>query len=310
MRAVRCIPGGVAVVDAEEPDGDGELVKVSAVSICASDFQYIQWGSEQIIGHEIAGTLEDGTAVAIEGMFGCGSCEWCQRGNYNLCSRGSIDVLGLTTPGGMAEYFRAPSRVLRALPHGLAAGDACLVEPGSVAWHCCRTGEVDATTRVVVVGAGAIGLLAVAAAHALGATDVAVEARHPYQRELAERFGATEPNGLYDVVIEAAGSESALHRSFELARPGGTVATVGVFAPDISWPHQAAFLKEAKTAPSIGYCAHDDVREFDRVAAMLAGRPEIAEALITHRFGINDAVRAFEVAQDRSQRAFRVVVHP
>src|SRR5262245_35472420 len=172
MRAVRCVPGGVAVVDADEPEGEGELVKVSAVGICASDFQYIQWGSKQIIGHEIAGVLEDGTPVAIEGMFGCGNCEWCDQGNYNLCARGSIDVLGMSTPGGMAEYFRAPRRVLRPLPDGLSPNDASLVEPGSVAWHASRVGGVGPDARVAVVGAGAIGVLAASAAQALGAPDV------------------------------------------------------------------------------------------------------------------------------------------
>jgi threonine dehydrogenase-like Zn-dependent dehydrogenase len=83
-----------------------------------------------------------------------------------------------------------------------------------------------------------------------------------------------------------------------------------VFPPEIAWPHLAAFLKEAKTAPSLGYCADGDVREFDRVAAMLAARPEVAETLITHRFGIDDAVHAFDVARNRAQGTFRVVVHP
>ena len=313
MRAVQCVPGGVAVVEADEPTGDGELVRVSAVSICASDFQYIAWGSEQIIGHEIAGVLADGTPVAVEGLFGCGSCEWCERGNYNLCELAATAALGITAPGGMSEFFRAPSRALRPLPVGLTPSDACLVEPGSVAWHACRTGGVGPDTRVAVVGAGAIGLLAVAAAQALGVIEVAVEARHPHQREVAERFGAVQPRGLYDVVIESAGSESSLHRSFELVRPAGTVVTIGVFEPDVKWPHLAAFLKEAKTAPSLGYCndgAHGELREFDRVAAMLAARPEIAETLITHRFGIDDAVHAFDIARNRAQGTFRVVVHP
>ena len=86
MRAVRCAPPGVEVVDVDEPEGDGELVEVTAVGICASDLLYIGWGSEQIAGHEIAGVLEDGTPVAIEGIFGCGTCEWCAQGDYNLCA--------------------------------------------------------------------------------------------------------------------------------------------------------------------------------------------------------------------------------
>ncbi len=310
MRAVRNVPPGVALVDVDEPEGDGELIKVSSVSICASDFLYIRAGSRQLAGHEIAGVLADGTEVAVEAVFGCGACEWCEQGNYNLCARASVDVLGLTVPGGMSEYFRAPKRALVALPAGLHVDDASLVEPGAVAWHACLTGGVGPATRVAVVGGGAIGILAVLAAQTQGAAEVALEARHDHQRALGEQFGAGAPVGLYDVVIEAAGSESSLHRAVELARPRGTMVVIGVFGPDVAWPHRAAFVKELKTAPALAYCGHDGGREFDEVAAMLAGRPDIADALITHRFGIEDAVHAFDVARDRSQGTFRVVVQP
>jgi len=311
VRAVRCAPPGVEVVDVAEPEGDGELVKVTAVGICASDLLYLGWGSEQIAGHEIAGVLEDGTPVAIEGIFGCGACDSCAQGNYNLCVRASEDVLGMTVPGGMAEWFRAPKRALVPLPAGLDPGDASLVEPGSVAWHACHIAGVGPDTRVAVVGGGAIGILALIAARAQGATEVAVEARHPHQKEMVERFAGSETDGgQYDVVIEAAGSESGLHRSYELVRPRGTVAVIGVYTDDIAWPQRAAFVKEAITTPALGYCGHDDVREFDEVAAMLAARPEIAEALITHRFGLDDAVEAFDIARDRARGTLRVVVHP
>jgi threonine dehydrogenase-like Zn-dependent dehydrogenase len=80
MKAVQNVPGvGVEVVEVDEPEGDGELVRVATVGICASDLLYIGWGSSQIAGHEIAGVLEDGTPVAVEGMFGCGACQWCDQ---------------------------------------------------------------------------------------------------------------------------------------------------------------------------------------------------------------------------------------
>ena len=74
--------------------------------------------------------------------------------------------------------------------------------------------------------------MTVAAARAMGAAEVSLEARYPHQIELGERLGATETSGLYDVVIEAAGSESSLHRCTELARPGGTMGVLGVFGPE------------------------------------------------------------------------------
>ena len=192
MRAVRNAPPTVEVVDVDEPEGDGELVRVAATGICASDLNYLQYGSTQIAGHEFAGVLADGTAVAVEAIFGCGACAQCEQGSYNRCERGPT-ALGMTDPGGMCEWFRAPRHALVPLPSGLDVKDASLVEPASVAWHSLPSGQIGPDTRVAVVGAGAIGILAAASAQTMGASDVAVEARHPHQHQARERIGATAP---------------------------------------------------------------------------------------------------------------------
>lgn len=310
MRAVRGRSGGVEVVEVDEPAGDGELVTVSSVSICASDLRYLTYGAAGILGHEIAGTTADGTAVVVEGVVGCGACEWCERGNSNLCRRAGTDIMGYNVDGGMAEHFRAPARTLVALPPGLSLDDASLVEPGSVAWHACRTAGVGPHTRVLVVGAGAIGVLAVLASLEMGAPEVSLAARHPFQRSLGEQLGATVPSGLYDVVVEASGTESGLVHSVKQVRPQGTVCTVSVFPADVAWPYRECFVKEVRVVPSIGYCHDGEMREMERVATMLAARPDVTAALITHRFGLEDAVRAFQVASERPPGTFKVVVHP
>ena len=309
MKAVRNAPPTVEVVEIDEPDGPGELVRVASTGICASDLLYLRYGSTQIAGHEFAGVLEDGTPVAVEAIFGCDDCEECNVGNFNRCRRG-VQGLGMMDPGGMCEWFRAPRHALVPLPGGLDASDAALVEPGSVALHACHGGNVGSDTTVAVVGAGAIGILAAAGAQSLGAPAVAVEARHPHQHVARERIGASVAAGEYDVVIETAGSESGLQRAVELARPGGTVVVLGIYDTDTSWPHHAAFMKEVALRPSIGYCGHQGTREFAATAAMLAARPELVDTLITHRFPIDDAAEAFRVASDRSRGVFRVVVQP
>lgn len=306
MRAVRNAPPTVEVVEIDEPEGDGELIRVAVAGICASDLNYLRFGSTQIAGHEFSGMLADGTGVAVEAIFGCGECAQCENGNYNRCERG-VQGLGMTDPGAMAQWFRAPRRALVPLPAGLDVKDACLVEPASVARHACHMGGVGPETRVAVVGAGAIGILAAASAQAMDAPEVSVEARHPHQHEARERLGTGIPTAGYDVVIETAGSESGLHRAVELARPGGTVVHLGVFG-DISWPMQQSFTKEVALRPSLGYCGHHGRREFAESAEMLASRPELVRTLITHRFPVEDAPEAFRVAQDRSSGVFRVIV--
>jgi threonine dehydrogenase-like Zn-dependent dehydrogenase len=309
MKAVRNAPPSVEVVEVDEPDGVGELVRVAATGICASDLKYLQFGSTQIAGHEFAGVLEDGTAVAVEGFHGCGKCEQCERGAYNMCINGPT-APGMLSPGGMSEWFRAPRHVLVPLPPGLDVADASLVEPASVAWHSCHQGGIGPQSRVAIVGAGAIGILAAASAQRMGAAEVAVEARHPHQQEARERIGAVVPTSGYDVVIETGGSESALQRAVELARVGGTVVHLGLYDSGTVWPMDAAFAKEVALRPSLGYCSHNRRPDFAEAADLLAARPELTSTLITHRFPIEDAVKAFRVAQDKSKGVFRVVVEP
>jgi threonine dehydrogenase-like Zn-dependent dehydrogenase len=138
-----------------------------------------------------------------------------------------------------------------------------------------------------------------------------LEARHPHQRDAGERLGArVGTDGLYDVVIEAAGSAESLARCIELVAPGGTISVLGVHLGPVEIPWMSLFHKEARVVPSLGYCAHDGHREMEDAAAMLAADPEITRALITHRFPIDDAEEAFRVADDRSSGAIRVVLEP
>jgi threonine dehydrogenase-like Zn-dependent dehydrogenase len=310
MKAVRGAAGGVRLVQADEPAGDGELVAVRSVSICASDLRYLAAGSEHVIGHEIAGVTADGTPVIVEGFVSCGRCDWCAQGRANLCRLAGTRILGMTADGGMADYYRAPRRALIPVPAGLGLADASLAEPAAVAWHACAKAGVSAQTRVLVVGAGAIGILAVLAARALGAPEVGLAARHPFQREAGERFGASAPDGQYDAVIEASGTQSGLAAAVGMARPQGTVSTISVFPANVTWPYRDAFLKEVCVVPSIAYAVAGGRHELAQAAAMLAARPDITATLVTHRFGIDEASQAFAVAAARPPGTFKVVVHP
>ena len=315
MRAVRStgdLATRVVVEDVPEAPGLGELIDVRSASICSSDLMYIGYGLTRILGHEVAGVLEDGTAVVVEAMYGCGECRQCRVGRYNLCPTHSERALGVTVDGGMAEQYRAPADRLVRLPAGLDPGDAAIVEPAAVAWHALRIAGTCSGIRVAVVGAGGLGLMAVAAAVHQGATEVAVEARHPHQAEAAERLGArVRSTGEYDVVVDAAGSEQSLARCAELVGPAGTVVVIGVHTADtVAVPWRPFFMNEARLLPSLGYCAYEGGRDIEEAASMLARDSEIISTVITHRFPIEDAAEAFRVAADRTSGAIRVVLQP
>jgi len=311
VKAVQGIEGGVAVVDLDEPPGSGELVAIRSTSVCASDLSYIDFGTRKVLGHELAGVREDGTPVVVEAIYGCGTCGPCRDGRYNLCPTHIHRALGITADGGMAEHFRAPAERLIPIPDGLDIRDASLVEPTSVSWHALGLAKTGADTRVAIVGAGALGLLAVAGARRRGAPEVAIEARHPHQQAAAERLGArigTDEG--YDVVLDAAGTAESLDRAVELVGPRGTVVSVGVHLGKVGIDWMTLFHREAAVIPSLGYCRHDDRTEMAEAAQLLADDPEIVAALVTHRFPIDDAPEAFRVAGDKTSGAIRVVIEP
>jgi 2-desacetyl-2-hydroxyethyl bacteriochlorophyllide A dehydrogenase len=272
---------------------------------------YVRFGLTKVLGHELAGTRPDGSAVVVEALYGCGECGPCRQGRYNLCPTHSERSLGVGADGGMSEQFRAPTPYLVDVPAGLDVRDASLVEPASVSWHALNLAQTGPGKRVAVVGAGALGLLAVAGARRMGAQDVAIEARHPHQQVAAERLGGRiGTSGEYDVVVEAAGSTESLARCGDLVAPGGTIVVLGVHMGQVQIDWHPVFMREARIIPSLGYCRHEGKHEMADAAAMLAADPEITRALITHRFPLEDAVEAFRVAGDRSAGAIRVVMEP
>ena len=308
MRAVRGWEGRPQVVEVDEPPGSGEVISMRVAGICASDLGYLALGTEKILGHELAGVRADGTPVCVEGLFGCGECEYCQSGRNNLCHQSAQMALGIMQDGGMVEQFCVPSHKLIELPAALDLANAALVEPGSVAWHGVRMGGTSPDANVAIVGGGSIGQLAAAAAQTQGAGVVALDARYPHQHAIRERLRVGEPEGRYDLVIEAAGSPSAIQRCVELVKPGGSIVVLGVVYGPLDIPFPSLLTKEVKLIASMGYCGHPGEREMCHVADMLAARPEIGDSLITHRFALEDAPEAFRVAGDRESGAVKVAI--
>jgi threonine dehydrogenase-like Zn-dependent dehydrogenase len=309
MRAVRNTDSGPALVDVDEPDGDGALLTIVSSSVCGTDIGLVAMGSTgYTLGHEFAGLAEDGRAYAVEPSLSCGTCPECRSGQTQRCV-GSHTNLGIFVDGGLCERIRVPHANLVPLSPGLDVTDACLVEPGAVAWHGMARAAIQPGERVVVVGGGAIGLLAVAAARHLGIR-ADLDARYAHQLVAGERFGAGSPSGEYDVVIEAAGTESGLARCGELARPGGRVILLGVYFGLAPIPGVSTLVKELSWIGAMAYGRRNGEREVDQVAAMLAASPDIAATLITHRFALEEAVDAFRVAADRQAGVIKVAIHP
>ena len=337
MRAARAeAPGRVVVDEVERPEpGPGEVVvAVGACGICGSD---LHWYHDQMMlpkvcpGHEIAGTvaragagvpgLREGDRVSLEGIASCGECRYCLAGSYHYCPR--LKIVGMTMPGGYADYVNIPAR------HCFTVGDmdfatAALSEPLGVAVHGVRIAGLGIGQRVLVLGAGTIGLMAVVAARAGGAGEVLVTARRPQQKAAALALGAdrvfddADEGALFtaagespiDLVIESVGGAArTLDTAVAASRPGGTICLLGVYTTSIPFPAIATLAKELTIKGSFVYNRAGSRADFDVVVDLLRRHgSRLAATMITHRMPLERIDEAFAVAADKTRGSIKVTI--
>jgi 2-desacetyl-2-hydroxyethyl bacteriochlorophyllide A dehydrogenase len=339
MRAAYCTkPGTFEIREVEQPvAAPGEaIIKIHGCGICGSDLHFFQGELPPPTvcpGHEISGEVVEvgagarvrpGDRVVVEPLAVCRECPYCRTGNYQLCEQ--YRILGMMLDGGFADYVRMPSYALFSLPADLDFEVGALAEPLAAAVHAARLANVRLGDRVVVLGAGSIGLLSVAAAKAAGAADVWVTARHPHQRAAAESLGATRTfvgadagreladlarQHPVDAVIETVGGTAdTINQALLLVRPGGRVAVLGLFA---TMPPLNALLLVAKEARIVGsqtYGRHGPRADFDVALQLLSEDPERFRRIITHRFPLGEITRAFETAADKRSGSIKVAIRP
>lgn len=311
-KAIRVIDKQPTLVDlprVDEVPADHVRVEIVASSICGSDIHMIEMGIVDglIVGHEFAGRTADGTAVAIEPVRSCGSCFSCDDGLRMLCA--DHGLFGVRMDGGMATEVVVPQSALVKLQSGLDLATASLVEPLAVATHAIRRAAPTDGEKVLVIGAGPIGLCTAAMLQDMGvACDIT--ARHPHQQESASRLGASlDLSDGYHVVIDAVGSSSSIRQAVSLLRPRGRLVMVATFWDPVSI-NLGMLMKEVDVISAMGYGGTAPDRDFDRAAQALANNPAIADALITHRFPLDGAAEAFATAADRAAGAIKVVFEP
>jgi len=319
--------------------GPGEVrVRVGACGICGSDLHLRHLGVIQeglTPGHEIAGRVDTlgagvtgfapGDAVVVEPLASCGLCAACRSGREATCP--SVKLFGVHANGGMAEQVVVPAARLFRVDPALDARVAALAEPLAVVVHGLRRGGFEAGQRVLVLGAGNIGLLAAMAARAWGAGEVAISARHPHQAELARRMGATrvlreeeatpkalaaaaQRDGGAELVIETVGGQADTLRAAGAAiAPGGTISVLGLFLGPVSLDGFGLFTREGTVAFSNCYARSPRADFADAVALLEAERERLAP-LVTHTVPFSDPERAFALAEDKRAGAIKVSLVP
>jgi L-iditol 2-dehydrogenase len=327
-------------VAAPEP-GPGEvLVAVKACGICGSDVHGMDGSTGRrrppiIMGHEAAGVIaglgrgaegwKEGETVTFDSTIYCGRCEYCRRGEVNLCD--NRRVLGVSCEdyrqhGAFAEFVVVPRHILYRLPEGLAFEHAALVEPFSIALHAVRRAPPALNDSVVVLGAGMIGLALVQALSRTGcgrliSVDVADD-----RLALAKKVGAThtlnssKENALEtiaqltdgrgaDLALEAVGVTATVDLALRSVRKGGAVTLVGNVAPRIEFPLQVAVTRELTV---LGSCASRG--EYPACLEMLARGDLQAAPLISASAPLAEGAAWFDRLYRKEPGLLKVVLKP
>jgi len=318
-----------APVPVPQLDPDQVLVRVSAVGVCGSDVHYYEHGrigpyvveSPLVLGHELSGRIEKvgadvdpgrvGQRVAIEPQRPCRVCHECKSGRYNLCPAMEF----FATPpidGAFSEFVAIQSDFAFDIPDSVSDEAAALMEPLSVGIWACKRAEVGPGSRVLVAGAGPIGIIVAQTARAFGASEVIVTDIDAGRREFALGHGASrvlDPaieslEGLdVDAFIDATGAAPAVRSGIKAVRPAGRVILVGLGNDDVELPVSFIQNREIWVSGVFRY-ANTWPLAIELVAS---GRVDL-DALVTSRFGLADAERALTIGREPGQ--LKAIVYP
>jgi threonine dehydrogenase-like Zn-dependent dehydrogenase len=303
----------VGEVPEPEPQPGEVIVEIAKAGICGSDLHAFRGDGGRrvpplVLGHEAVGHLVgDDRPIVILPLIGCGTCALCQAGNANLCTHRSL--LGLDRPGTFAERVAVTRESVIPVPDGLSLRLAVLAEPLATSIAVLDRHPVSRNHKVIVIGCGAIGLLAL---HAAGQAGAEVEVVDPVRRrrEAARRLGAAviresvdrlDP-GRADLVIDAVGIEATWNAALAALRPGGTAVVVGLGQQVGSAPIGLIVRSGLRLEGSYAYRR----QEFVRALELLAMTPP-EDSWITE-LPIADGPRAFADLADRPAAAVKVLL--
>lgn len=334
MKSVVCAaPGELRLGQVPIPTaGEGEvLLRVRRIGVCGTDMHIFR-GTQpflqypRVMGHELSGEivtapagsgLAAGDEVFVMPYLSCGECVACRKGKTNCCTR--IQVLGVHRDGGMAEYLTIPAQfVLKT--EGISLDDAAMLEFLAIGMHAVRRAAVAAGQRVLVVGAGPIGVAVALFAKLRGAEVTVLDARadrlafckdalnvaHIVTVGDADREALQGVTGgeFFDAVFDATGNIKAMERGLDFVAHGGTYVLVSIVPERISFS-DPEFHKRETTLLGSRNATVDDFREV--LAAMKAGLVP-TRAMNTHRTTLDEFVDVLPQWMDPASGVIKAIV--
>ena len=328
---------GIWMQDIAEPEvGHNDvLIRVNRTAICGTDihiYQWDDWAQHTIpvplaVGHEFAGTIvecgievkgfQPGDRVSAEGHITCGVCRNCRAGRRHLCM--STQGVGVNRPGAFAEFLAVPAFNAFKLPDVITDDMASILDPLGNATHTALSFDLVGED-ILITGAGPIGIMAVAIARYAGARHIVITDVNDYRLELASKMGASAALNVtndsiddtmrtlgmeegFDVGMEMSGNPQAFRDLLRTMHHGGKVALLGI-PPDqtsIDW-NEVIF----KGLIIKGIYGREMFETWYKMASMLQSGLDI-EPIITHHFGIDDYLPAFDLME--SGQSGKVILH-
>jgi L-iditol 2-dehydrogenase len=308
------------------------LVQVTAVGVCGSDTHFYEKGAigdiivkgPIVLGHETGGVIAAvgegvdparvGTRVAVEPQTPCRHCDYCLGGQYHLC-RDILFYGAWPVDGSFSDYVIVDDDFAHAIPGSMTDEQAALVEPVSVALHAGRRAGITAGHRVLITGAGPIGVLNAQIARALGAIEVVVSDPIANRREFAAAHGADrvidpasddlkEYDQYFDVYIDASGNARAIDSAFATVRRGGTAVLVGMGGDRIEVPIAMIQHREITLTGTFRY-----VNTWPAAIALIATGAIDVSGIVTGHYGL-DAVEEALTKSKSDPLAIKTMVIP
>jgi L-iditol 2-dehydrogenase len=311
------------LVDGELPDpGPGEIqVRVAAIGICGSDMHSYSEGGvgdtpcryPMVLGHEPSGVvvktgpgvtgLSPGDKGALEPAIFCYHCEFCLRGQHNLCSRLRF-MSTPSEPGFFREYVNIPVHNFLPVGPGLAVEEASLTEPIAIILHTLLLGSFRAGESALVIGAGPIGCLTVAGLKLAGARRVWVSEPLAHRREMAKAMGADavidpkqdEPAHAFkapEIAFDCAAKDNSANQCIAAVKPGGRVVLTGIHA-EIQVPFDVHVMRRNEVSV---FAVRRSNNESSEARDLLEEHAKLFVPLITHRRKLQDINKAFELIE-------------
>lgn len=331
--------GKIKVFPCEMPNiqDDEVLVKMEYCGVCGSDVHYFRFGGigrrkvtyPYVLGHECTGEVLEigakvtnvavGDKIVMEPGLGCGHCEYCMTGRYNLCE----DMKFMATPpynGAFKKYLTYPARGCFKLPDSVSTLEGAMIEPLAVGMHAARRGEVDNSKVVLITGMGCIGLMTLLSCKAMNAQKIIVTDVFQNRLDKALALGADEAINVAetdmigrlkeltggkgaDIVFETAGRAQTAAQNVFAVRRGGVIVQVGTIADPVSYQFNELGKIEADIRSVFRY------RNIFPLAIKLIEKGDIdLKAIGPDIFDFEDVAQAFDTAINRGNEVVKCIL--